>query len=166
MTTIGPINDPINDQTGNAPNAPSATNHEGNAHSVPEGETNAAGLNSASIIRSEDIAQCASSHNTNVMHNTRPRNGPLFHPTIFSPLSRAESMGIGRFRIDTERLINNLNLDLSVPHNRMQQVPLPANDPMQEPSYVIPVQMNRQTYFDALMRMLMALGATKTEAAR
>jgi hypothetical protein len=35
---IGPIidhNDPINDQTGNAPNAPSTTNPEGNAHSAP-----------------------------------------------------------------------------------------------------------------------------------
>jgi hypothetical protein len=100
------------------------------------------------------------------MHNTRPRHGPLFRPTNLSPLPRAESMGIGRFQKDTESLINNLNLDSSVPHNRMQQVPLHANYPMQESSHVIPVQMKQQTCFHALMRMLMALGATKTEAER
>jgi hypothetical protein len=123
----------------------------------------------ANIADSEGIANAAPSNAEHTLHNNRARNGPLHRP-IQPQLPREESTGIGRFRIDAARVINNLNLDTSVPHNRTLQVPL--QDPLQvnhtdqQQSNVRPVQMDHQNYFYVLMRMLRAFGATEDEAER
>jgi hypothetical protein len=119
----------------------------------------------ANIADSEGIANDAPSNTEHTLHNIRARNGPLHRP-IQPQLPRAESTGIGRFRIDAARVINNLNLDTSVPHSRTLQVPLQVNHTDQQQSNVRPVQMDHQNYFYVLMRMLRAFGATENEAER
>jgi hypothetical protein len=142
----GPINDytgPINDQAGIAPNAPSTTQPEENAQSAPEEMMQSIGeIIHANIADSEGIANVAPSNTEHTLHNIRARNGPLHRP-IQPQLPREGSTGIGRFRIDAARVINNLNLDTSVPHDRALQVPLQiplqVNHTDQQQSNVRPV---------------------------
>jgi hypothetical protein len=84
-------------------------------------------------------------------------------------LPRTQSTGIGGFRIDTDRFINSLNLDTTVRIRRNQPLPLRDNTTQRHeaPQPRLPhVQMIHPTFFDALARMLRAMGATADEADR
>jgi hypothetical protein len=107
----------------------------------------------ANLAESEGIADDAPSNTEHTLHNNRARNGPLYR-SIQQQLPRAQSAGIGRFRIDAARVINNLNLDTSVPHNCTLQVPVQENHPDRQQANVRPVQMYQQNYFYVLIRML------------
>jgi hypothetical protein len=145
-------------QTNTAPDV--ITHMAGTVHDTPASIANP-------LLRVDNARETRQNPGITMRHS--PREGLLRDAgQSRSTLPRTQSTGIGRFRIDTDRLINNLNLDTTVPIRGTQALPSHGFAQRHEnAAQTLPhVQMIHPTYFDVLARMLRAMGATAEEADR
>jgi hypothetical protein len=89
--------------------------------------------------RNEHLDERAHSHVSNILGPTLPRTS---------------SAGIGRYTVDTSKILENLNLDSSTPI---------SNDPLRRTDPVHPTQMV-SCHYNAMVHVLCKLGANQDEA--
>jgi hypothetical protein len=171
-------NGPIDDQTGIVPNAPSNITHSadiaqdalGNIeqNESPGHDQRAPSIATAATHSEHNITNPRASTETappvtNTQRDSRQNFTDLLRPT----LPRTNSTGIGRFSVDTERLLDSLHLDTMAPIPGAQRLHLhdaTAQHHENQADIVPSMQMSQPTFFDALVRMMRALGATADEA--